>query len=51
MYLILDADLPSQLRIKPRRLCVAAGLVEMAFSFVRPPAFLTYGLSSIAVDK
>ena len=38
MYLILDDDLPSQLRIKPRRLCVAAGLVEMAFSFVRPPA-------------
>ena len=51
MYLILDADLPSQLRIKPRQLCVVAGLVEMAFSFDRPPAFLTYGLLSIAVDK
>ena len=42
MYHILDADLPSQLRINPRRLCVVAGLVELAFSFDRPPTLFDF---------
>ena len=42
MYLILDADLLGQLRINPCRLCVVAGLVEMAFSFDRPPALFDF---------